>query len=105
MIENYIRQSERIRLGLDTADHSEIIQPEFNPLKYKNLEDFHKRALKWTFPNDRLAQVCYGGTFALPLSQLVALSKDPTISQALELLKTELARDTDVAVEEHFAER
>jgi len=105
VIKNYIRQSELIRLGSDRADHSEIIQPQFNPFKYKNLEDFHKRALKWTFPNEKLAQVCYGGTFALPLSQLVGLSKDPAMSQALELLKTVLARDTHVAIEEHFAER
>ena len=92
-------------MGSDRADRLEIVQPKFNPFNYKNLEDFHRRALKWTFPNEKLVQVCYGGTFALPLSQLVGLSKDPTTSRALELLNTVLATDTNDAIEEHFVER
>eukprot|EP00558_Chaetoceros_sp_UNC1202_P006270 CAMPEP_0197240922 /NCGR_PEP_ID=MMETSP1429-20130617/7100_1 /TAXON_ID=49237 /ORGANISM="Chaetoceros sp., Strain UNC1202" /LENGTH=428 /DNA_ID=CAMNT_0042700665 /DNA_START=86 /DNA_END=1372 /DNA_ORIENTATION=+ len=96
----YKRQSERAKITGDD-DFS-----EFNALQYENLEDFHKRALNWTFPNEIFTEVCYGGSFALPGSLLLSsLSKDLRTQNAIKALEESLSRDTGTSVEEHFAER
>lgn len=80
---------------------------DFNLHEYKNLLDFHHRALNWSFPNQNLTQVCYGGNFAVPASRVMDLSNNPQTKHVLGLLKESLERKTDstTSLEEHFVER
>jgi len=78
----------------------------FNVHGYKHLQNFHKRALNWQFPNNNLTQVCYGGTFAVPASRIIFLSNDPNERHTFKLIEENLARtDTASSVEEHYIER
>lgn len=101
---NYTR---RTNLLLKIKDDSTITddQPLFNIHRYKDLRDFHTRALHWEFPNAQLTQVCYGGTFAVSASQVIALSKIPKTRNAMKLLEDNLQRNATTTIEEHFAER
>merc|ERR1719491_2633055 len=47
---------------------------DFNSNRYHTVGDFHRHALNWTFLNQNLTEVCYGGVFAVPASNLVFLS-------------------------------
>lgn len=89
-------------------NHGKHVQEDgMNALGYKNLGDFHRRALNWTFPNHQLTLVCYGGTFAIPAERIVNLSRDQEYVRLLQNLEKALSRSSSakVAVEEHFAER
>eukprot|EP00554_Chaetoceros_debilis_P015596 CAMPEP_0194124292 /NCGR_PEP_ID=MMETSP0150-20130528/58028_1 /TAXON_ID=122233 /ORGANISM="Chaetoceros debilis, Strain MM31A-1" /LENGTH=390 /DNA_ID=CAMNT_0038817951 /DNA_START=361 /DNA_END=1533 /DNA_ORIENTATION=- len=97
----YVRQTERNN-GKKVRKRN-----NFNYHDFKNLEDFHKRGLEWTFPNANLTSVCYGGTFALPASRLVALSRRPVEGRVFKSLEAILGRQSNGAttIEEHFIER
>jgi hypothetical protein len=79
---------------------------KFNPFGYSHLRDFHKRALNWTFPNENVTEVCYGGTFALPAYRIMELAKDPAVRNVvMNLEEILLTRNVTSSVEEHFIER
>ena len=80
-------------------------QPYFNTHEYEDLRDFHTRALHWEFPDAQFTRVCYGGTFAVPASQVIALTKIPNTRNAMKLLEYNLQRNASTTIEEHFAER
>jgi len=77
---------------------------DFNHYQYANISDFHKRALNWTYPNEKMTEVCYGGVFAVPASRILFLSNQPKEGRVLKLIEEHLTR-SDITVEEHFIER
>lgn len=89
--------------------HVHVQEEGMNALGYKNLHDFHHRALNWTFPNPELTLVCYGGTFAISAERIVSFARGNHNQEhigVLRKLEKALSRaNTKVAVEEHFAER
>ena len=89
------------------SDRNAIIpvHPFSNPHGYRSLRDFHERGIEWKFPNKNLTSVCYGGTFALPLSRLVELSQDPKMKHLLLSLHGHVNRTSEPMTEEHFLER
>ena len=105
VIEQYMRRSDRKKLNISQgqAINLELDQPGFNPNGYKNLADFHRRALRHVMPD--VTQVCYGGSFAVPKSRIVEVLTNNHTRQVLSRLTKSLARNTTVAVEEHYAER
>ena len=104
IIGSYMRQTEQKRLGLGKNDKQDI-KPEFNPNGYSNLRDFHERALNWTFPNEHVTQVCYGGAFAVPASRIITLAKEPRTRQVMMNFEEILSRNVTTSIEEHFTER
>ena len=76
-----------------------------NPHGYRSLGDFHRRGIGWEFPNRNLTMVCFGGTFALPLSRLVELSQEPQMKSLLCSIHSLLNRTAMPMVEEHYMER
>jgi len=72
---------------------------------YRNLQNFQKRALNWTFPNESLTQVCYGGSFVVPASRIMFLSNTPNEKRIFKLIEKSLTRNTTSSVEEHYTER
>ena len=72
---------------------NDIPSSEFNnPSNFSNLWDFHKRALSWTcFQNEKVTEVCYGGTFAVPAYRIIEVAKEPTVRQVM----INLERDYD----------
>lgn len=102
-IEAYVRQTE-----LNKGNHDRGLQSsDFNFHKYKNLGDFQKRALDWTYASEDHVYVCYGGSFAVPASRIVKLSRRPTEGRVLRELENILSRGTigGTTVEEHYVER
>jgi hypothetical protein len=75
---------------------------EFNAANYVSLDDFITRELKWTFPNDAVTEVCYGGSFGIPASRLFT---DQRLKQDLLHLEELLMEGPAMSVVEHFAER
>lgn len=75
---------------------------DFNAADYKNLEDFIHREFTWTFPNDEVTEVCYGGSFAVPAKRLFA---DQRLKQTFNQLESILVGGPSMQVAEHFAER
>lgn len=111
-IKAYSRISDIVQQNnLLSGSGTKHVQEEgMNALGYKNLGDFHRRALNWTFPNPQLTLVCYGGTFAIPAERIISVSsrdQGSAGSRMLETLEKALSRNSSakVAVEEHFAER
>jgi hypothetical protein len=112
---NYIRissRAERDNATLSHGTHHNIItttsQEEdslFNINHYRNLHDFHTRALKWEYPNNELILVCYGGTFAVKMSHLIKILSDPKMQNTFSLIEAALARSSEPTIEEHFMER
>jgi hypothetical protein len=80
---------------------------DFNLHAYNNLKDFHTRALNWTFPNQDVTSVCYGGTFGVAASRLITLSNQPRERKVFPLLEDLLTRKSslNMTIEEHFVER
>ena len=75
---------------------------DFNPEKYKNLGDFVARELDWSFPNNQVAEVCYGGTFAVPASRFFVDERSRSNFERIEQI---LMEGPSMSVVEHFAER
>jgi len=97
MMRDYTRVSDR--------NVSIPVHPLSNPHGYRSLKDFHERGIEWEFPNKNLTSVCYGGTFALPLSRLVELSQEPKVRRLLLSLHGHVNRTSEPMTEEHFMER
>mmetsp|Transcript_18405 Transcript_18405/g.22531 ORF Transcript_18405/g.22531 Transcript_18405/m.22531 type:complete len:301 (+) Transcript_18405:289-1191(+) len=76
------------------------IDPYFNLYKYKNLGDFHDKVLRWTFPK-KVTMSCYGGSFALPASNLFR----PEINYDLFDRMEKAVGCNLTTIEEHFMER
>ena len=92
ILTNYIRTGDQIATGED-----------FNASKYKDLGDFVKKELDWSFPEDEdLIEVCYGGTFAVPASKLLS---DPRLEKDLKRFEQILSDGPAMSIAEHFAER
>jgi len=100
IIGSYVRKMDRT-IGYRDAD----TQVGFNPYGYSNLRDFHERALNWTFPNEQVTEVCYGGTFAVPAWRIIFLAKEPRVRQVMMNLEDILSRNNTTSIEEHFTER
>ena len=78
----------------------------FNIHGYKNLQEFHTRALHWGFPNKNVTLVCYGGTFAINLYALMEnLNGQSEIQKTFSLIEKALDRSSEPTIEEHFMER
>ena len=76
---------------------------DFNSGGYKDLKDFIAREFdEWSFPNDEVTEVCYGGSFALPALQLFA---DERLRGVFNRLEEILMEGSSMSVVEHFAER
>jgi len=103
-MEAYVRQTE-LNKGYHKA--GEQSSADFNVHEYQNLEDFQKRALDWTYASEDHVYVCYGGSFAVPASRIVRLSRRPTEGRVLRDLENVLSRGTigGTTVEEHYVER
>eukprot|EP00979_Chaetoceros_neogracilis_P011120 scaffold2695_cov256-Chaetoceros_neogracile.AAC.2 len=84
------------------GDGMAAVGDEFNAANYVSLDDFITRELKWTFPNDAVTEVCYGGSFGIPASRLFA---DQRLKQDLLHLEELLREGPAMSVVEHFAER
>jgi len=87
---------------------------DFNSNRYHTVGDFHRHALNWTFPNRNLTEVCYGGVFAVPASNLVFLSSSSSSRSpnnerrrhdVLKRIEDILGRNVSISIEEHFMER
>ena len=76
----------------------------FNPHGYANLEDFHSKALQWTFPRKDYTRVCYGGTFAVPLSRLQSLVQDQKFNRVMKFIESSVS-ESKMSVTEHYVER
>ncbi len=103
-MESYVRQTELNKGYHKTWEKSSA---DFNVHNYQNLEDFQKRALDWTFASQDHVYVCYGGSFAVPASRIVRLSRRPTEGRILRDLENVLSRGIigGTTVEEHYVER
>jgi hypothetical protein len=77
---------------------------QFNPNGYKNLGDFHKKTLQWTFPRQDYTPVCYGGTFAMPQKRLLTLLKDERFTHVMKIMESALS-ESKTSVAEHYVER
>jgi len=75
---------------------------DFNASKYKNLGDFVEKEFDWSFPDDDLIEVCYGGTFAVPASRFFS---DPKLEKDLKRFEQILYTSTANSIAPHFAER
>lgn len=107
-LKNYVRNgkeqksiAERVKRAQEIASGS---APEgFNTANYTNLGNFVERELQsWKFPNDDATEVCYGGVFAIPGSNLYQYEG------LLGLIFTrleEIASESTMSVVEHFLER
>ena len=91
ILTNYIRTGDQIATGED-----------FNASKYKDLGDFVQKELDWSFPDEDLIEVCYGGTFAVPASKLFS---DPRLEKDLKRFEQILSDGPAMSIAEHFAER
>jgi len=100
-IRRYQRKTERV------AGFKAVRVDDFNLHAYNNLKDFHTRALNWTFPNQDVTNVCYGGTFGVAASRLITLSNQPRERKVFPLLEDLLTRKSslNMTIEEHFVER
>jgi hypothetical protein len=76
-----------------------------NPFRYKNLREWHEKALNWIFPNENVTAVCYAGTFMVAAWRIMNLSQQPRERRVMEALEKELARNVSTSIEEHFTER
>ena len=90
-----------------TEENKDKVTDDFNIHGYKDLGDFHDRALGWTFPKAKFTPVCYGGTFALPAARLINLVNEPKGEEILKRLEEALKRGAKggATLEEHFVER
>jgi hypothetical protein len=104
VLESYTRRQDRKR-SVKKKDTKDTPSPDFNPFGYKHLGDFHKRALNWTFPNEHVTEVCYGGTFAVPANRIMELAKEPAARQVMMNLEEILTRNVATSIEEHYIER
>ena len=77
---------------------------DFNPHGYTNLEDFHSKALQWTFPRKDYTRVCYGGTFAVPYSRLQSLVQDQNFNRVIKSIESAV-NEGKMSVTEHYVER
>ena len=104
---SYVRKTERTLTGNGNGNGNgqKDTQIGFNPYGYSSLLDFHQRALNWTFPNENVTEVCYGGTFAVPASRIMSLAKEPVVRQVMVNLEEILSRNATTTIEEHFSER
>ncbi|GFH61941.1 hypothetical protein CTEN210_18417 [Chaetoceros tenuissimus] len=78
---------------------------DFNSAGYKNIQDFTTREFgdfDWSFPNEILTEVCYGGSFALPATQLYA---NPKLKPIISRIEKILSDGPKMSVVEHFIER
>lgn len=98
-IQEYVRTTDK-KKGAEAKRTS-----DFNPNRYANVGDFHRRKLNWKFPNKNLTEVCYGGVFIVPASRIMFLSKQPNERRVLKLIEESLNRNVTIALEEHFTER
>jgi len=80
----------------------------FNPANYISLDNFITREFQWTFPNDAVTEVCYGGTFGIAASRLFA-GADAGVNAGREKdfrrLEEILREGPAMSVVEHFTER
>jgi len=75
---------------------------DFNSADYKDIENFIDREFEWSFPNNEVTEVCYGGTFAVPAARLFA---DEKLRGVFSRLESILLKGPSMSVVEHFAER
>jgi len=79
----------------------------FNTEKYEHLQDFHHRALNYSFPPPKYTPVCYGGSFAIHSQKIVNFfrSDGSKGKGVMERLEHTLSRSGQAIIEELFVER
>ncbi|GFH61375.1 hypothetical protein CTEN210_17851 [Chaetoceros tenuissimus] len=70
---------------------------------YMDLRQFIKQDLKWYFPNMVAVEVCFGGAFALPGTNI--LQNKNFLEQDLPHVINILENGSDISIVEHFLER
>ena len=70
---------------------------------YMDLRQFIKQDLKWYFPNMIAVEVCFGGAFAVPGSNILKNKK--FLEQDLPHVINMLEEGSDISIVEHFLER
>ena len=91
LLKDYVRNGDKKVAGKD-----------FNAASYDNLGDFVKSELDYQFP-EKLTEVCYGGSFAVPATRLFA--ERQKLKRDLKHFEQLLTNGPHMSVEEHFAER
>lgn len=99
-MDSYTRISQRKGSGSQKID-------DFNAFSYRNLGDFHDRALfGYKFPQ-QFTPVCYGGSFAIALHKMVEFFSRgvPSGKDVLQYMESSMMRKSESMIEEHFVER
>lgn len=75
---------------------------DFNTGGYETMNAFITRELNWSFPNEDVTEVCYGGSFAVPASRLF---EDHRLKEVFIRIEKILLEGPSMSVVEHFSER